>query len=214
MPDTTDPSLAQARYALARTGFSASTRVALQHLLWKSLFPTTTGLHPLVNNICQGQSPELPNQEQAILFADLSASSAVLLLDVSTCVPANVNLHGFEKTRDLFPNPSFWPPNVKLFVGDVNGQPAETFRGKYDAIHIRSMIGTVDGNDPGPILRYGYLLLKDDGILQWDELDVSKLKTTMASANMSNDARPAPQFVPTPCLDVLADLFRYFRQIQ
>jgi len=46
----------------------------------------------------------------------------------------------------------------------------------YDVVHIRAFSSVIKDDNPGPILRNAFKMLKPGGYLQWDELDGGSFK--------------------------------------
>ncbi|KAL8838652.1 MAG: hypothetical protein Q9170_002060 [Blastenia crenularia] len=63
----------------------------------------------------------------------------------------------------------------------------------YDFVHTRLLFCVVQDQDPVPIIRKMWKMLKPGGWLQWDELDSTRTHITKKSSSLS-----------TPALDALA----------
>lgn len=85
---------------------------------------------------------------------------------------SNVSLFGFDISPVHFPAPQNLPRNVKLGVLDAFAEnvPDEHI-GQYDVVHVRVFTAVVKNNNPGPLIRNAFKMLKPGGYLQWDEFD-------------------------------------------
>jgi hypothetical protein len=88
----------------------------------------------------------------------------------------NVSLVGFDLFPVHFPAAANLPDNIKLGVLDAFSEVPEEHIGQYDVVHVRVFTGVVKGNDPTPLVRNAFKMLKPGGYLQWDEFDGSSWK--------------------------------------
>jgi SAM-dependent methyltransferase len=88
-----------------------------------------------------------------------------------------VSLLGFDVQNNHYPASANLPSNITVGLLDAFDEdlPAEHV-GAYDVVHIRAFASVVKNDDPGPLLRNAYKMLKPGGFLQWDDMDGSTLK--------------------------------------
>lgn len=83
----------------------------------------------------------------------------------------NVSLVGLDLFPVHFPAAANLPDNIKLGVLDAFSEIVpEEHVGQYD-VHVRVFTGVVKNNDPAPVVRNAFKMLKPGGYLQWDEFD-------------------------------------------
>lgn len=147
----------KADYALKRD-YAASVRLNCQFLLWKA--ELGFNLHPSI---------AIPSSGSRV--ADLGTGTAIWLLDLKQSLPDS-QLDGFDISLQQCP-PSEWLPDlVSLTNWDIFSPVPASLICQYDVVHIRLALLVVRGNDPRPILRNALVMLKPDGYVQWDELNV------------------------------------------
>lgn len=84
----------------------------------------------------------------------------------------NVSLVGLDLFPVHFPAAANLPDNIKLGVLDAFSEIVpEEHVGQYDVVHVRVFTGVVKNNDPAPVVRNAFKMLKPGGYLQWDEFD-------------------------------------------
>ena len=144
-------------YSLNRD-FYAATRLTCQHWVWHQ--ELGYNIHPTINVPENGR------------IADVAAGTGAWLLEVAREYPAS-HCDGFDISIDQAP-PLIWlPSNVTFSTWDIYQPPPTEFVGKYDVVHVRLLGIVVRNKDPMPILQHLASLLKPQGWLQWDEIDVS-----------------------------------------
>jgi hypothetical protein len=84
----------------------------------------------------------------------------------------NVSLVGLDLFPVHFPAAANLPDNIKLGILDAFSEDVpEVHIGQYDVVHVRVFTGVVKNNDPAPLIRNAFKMLKPGGYLQWDEFD-------------------------------------------
>lgn len=138
--------------------FYAATRLNCQH--WILHQEPGDNLHPTITVPSHGR------------IADVATGTGAWLLEVAREQPT-AQCDGFDINLEQAP-PSVWlPSNVTLRAWDMYETPPTELIGKYDIVHIRLVGIVVQNKDPSPILGNLALLLKPQGWLQWDEMDIS-----------------------------------------
>ena len=157
MASSTDSSTNKDKYLLNRDLFAA-TRLNNQHWAWHQ--ELGYNLHPSIVVPTNGR------------IADVATGTGAWLLEVAH-ENSTVQCDGFDISLEQAP-PSVWlPANVSLRVWDMYEPPPTELVSTYDVVHIRLVCLVVRNKDPVPILHNLALLLKPQGWLQWDEIDVS-----------------------------------------
>ena len=89
----------------------------------------------------------------------------------------NLSFAGFDIVGIHYPASQNLPKNVKLGILDAftKNIPQEHV-GQYDVVHVRVFAVVVKNNDPEPLIRNAYKMLKPGGYLQWDEFDGGSFK--------------------------------------
>jgi hypothetical protein len=102
-----------------------------------------------------------------------------------------VSLAGFDLLDVHFPAPQNLPENIKLGVLDafVENIPDEHI-GQYDVVHVRVFTAVVKKNDPAPLIKNAYKMLKPGGYLQWDEFDGGSFKAVAPGSNPDDSSVP------------------------
>ncbi|KAI9678526.1 MAG: hypothetical protein M1822_007469 [Bathelium mastoideum] len=146
-------------YILPRD-FEESVRLTAQHYLWTQ--HQGYHIHPSVN---------FPKSED-IQVADIACGHCLWLLDAeaSTRDAWKATWTGFDISSAQFPKAASLPSNVSLRTLDIYDIPSELHE-KFDLVHVRMLGFGVRDNDPLPVLRNLFALLKPGGWLQWDEGD-------------------------------------------
>ncbi|KAL8722858.1 MAG: hypothetical protein Q9225_000745 [Loekoesia sp. 1 TL-2023] len=155
-------------YGLGRN-YTASVRLNCQFLLWK--LELGFNLHP---NITLPASPHI---------ADLATGTAVWLLDLKNEV-GDAHLDGFDLSLEQCPPLAWLPPLMSLTQWDIYSPVPLPFKERYDVVHIRLLLLVVRDNDPTPILRNVFEMLKPGGYLQWDELNVFEAYVASTDPNV------------------------------
>lgn len=187
-------------YMLASSGFNASSRLNLQHWLWKESLGFC--LHPLIPR----PSPNYRNPAEVpgdtaqgvapFCVADIGAGTCLWLIDLARELPSAAQLDGFDIELKQAPPAAWLPENMKMChfdVFDPNISPDLIER--YDVVHVRLFLLVVQRSDPRPILNNIHKLLKPGGWLQWDDLD------TFAHRVVKTD-----DALSTPALSKLCDV--------
>nr|URT29631.1 AmpA [Beauveria felina] len=139
-------------------GHAAAGRLNLQFYLWKDALKFN--IHPTI----------LPSLSKTAVIADVASGSGIWLIDVSRQLP-EAQLDGLDYDLNQAPHQGWLPKNVKTRFLDLLADIPDDLVGKYDYIHTRLLVLVVESQNPRPIIRNLYKLLKPGGYLQWDELD-------------------------------------------
>lgn len=145
-------------YDISR-GYTASTRLALQHYLWKDILGFN--LHPRV-----------PKPSTNSCIADIATGTGLWLIDVSQDLSQSVKLDGYDIALGQAPPKEWLPPNMTLTAWDMFLEPPLSIRGTYDVVHLRLVSVVIKDNNPEPIVANIKRLLKPGGWLQWDDVDI------------------------------------------
>jgi hypothetical protein len=98
----------------------------------------------------------------------------------------HVSFVGLDVQSAHYPAPENLPENIKLGILDafapVENLPAEHV-GQYDVVHVRAFSSVVKEDNPGPIIKNAYKMLKPGGYLQWDDLDGDSFKAVAPGSN-------------------------------
>ncbi|KAL8872930.1 MAG: hypothetical protein Q9174_001533 [Haloplaca sp. 1 TL-2023] len=175
-------------YALKRD-YAATTRLNSQHLLWKlelgwcihpslssRLFDADRTLSTPAekfrsNNNTWSRPPDANHAgTTTVRIADLGTGTAIWALDVGQSFP-QVHVDGFEIDLQQCPPREWMPRNVSVKEWDIFSDVADGLQGVYDVVHIRLLLLVIQDNDPRPLLRNAWKMLKEGGHIQWDELD-------------------------------------------
>lgn len=159
-------------YRLGR-GYIAASRLNLQHFLYKEANGFL--LHSTIQDyLRRRQESGQDGNKEPLHVADLATGTGIWILDTLKSAEVsglNVEYHGFDISRALFPHPSWLPKNVSFSTSNLLEEPPEAFHGKFDVVHIRLVLSVVRSNSPKAIIQHIKKLLKPGGYLQWDEPD-------------------------------------------
>ena len=154
-------------YILARD-FTASIRLNCQHYIW--LQELGYNLHPSIPVSSLGENPRI---------ADVATGTGVWLLEIARSHPT-ATCDGFDISLEQAP-PAVWlPNNVTFSAWNMFNPPPAHLVGTYDIVHIRLVTLVIENKDPVSTIRNLAALLKPNGYIQWDEIDLSE--TTVAHA--------------------------------
>ncbi|KAL8852119.1 MAG: hypothetical protein Q9221_002942 [Calogaya cf. arnoldii] len=145
-------------YMLGRD-FTASTRLNCQHYIWQQHLKYT--LHP-----------SLPVPTPSTQIADVATGTGVWLLEVAHQHPSSTCL-GLDINTSQCPPQRWLPTNMSLLTWDFLSEPPKSIQGKFDIVHIR-LIGITIDHDPTPAIQNIAKLLKPNGYLQWEEMDLTQ----------------------------------------
>ncbi|KAI8625251.1 hypothetical protein F5Y19DRAFT_450779 [Xylariaceae sp. FL1651] len=159
-------------YRLGR-GYMAATRLNLQHYIWKD----TQGflLHPTIQAHLHDKAVSRGSGGLSPLhIADLATGTGLWLFDLAKSPELSgldVQFHGTDISKSLFPHSSWLPRNVTMSASDILQEPPQSLQGQFDVIHLRLVLSLIRSGSPRPIIRHIKSLLKPGGYMQWDELD-------------------------------------------
>ncbi|MCJ1285830.1 hypothetical protein MMC26_005171 [Xylographa opegraphella] len=156
------------KYYLKRD-YTAATRLNAQQYLWQQ--ELRFNLHP-----------DIPALEDGARIADVAAGTGVWLLEVAHYLP-NVQCDGFDISLAQCPPKKWLPANITFSAWNMFDEPPENMVGIYDVVHLRHVILVIDQGDPVPAVKNLAKLLKPNGYLQWDEIDLSR--TTVKAVDNS-----------------------------
>ncbi|KAA8643883.1 hypothetical protein EYZ11_006633 [Aspergillus tanneri] len=162
---------------------AASTRLSLQHYIWKENMGYV--LHPSID-VSQ------PN----LSIADVGTGTGIWLLDLHRQLP-NAHLHGFDISSEQYPAPGFLPSNVSLSKLDILADIPEEYKEKFDIVHARLLVQVVNqaGSNPVPVIQNLLKLLKPGGYLQWEEPNDDASKRPLVKADPSNPSENAEKLL-------------------
>ncbi|KAJ8129770.1 hypothetical protein O1611_g3860 [Lasiodiplodia mahajangana] len=160
-------------YRLGRSYLSAS-RLNLQHFMWKDAQGFL--LHPVIQAyLHQKRDSGQTENKDSISIADLATGTGIWLFDLVKSPEIkglNIQYHGFDISRALFPHKSWLPKNIALSASNLFEEPPQSLHGQFDVVHLRLVLSLIRSDSPKPIIRHIKTLLKPGGYLQWDELDL------------------------------------------
>ncbi|KAI3332300.1 hypothetical protein HD806DRAFT_480081 [Xylariaceae sp. AK1471] len=159
-------------YRLGRS-YVAASRLNLQHFMYKDAQGFL--LHPVIQAYlrCKEESRQT-GSEDSLQIADLATGTGLWLLDLVKSPEvrgSDVQYHGFDISRALFPHTYWLPKNVVLSTLNLLQEPPQALHGQFDVVHLRLVLSLVGSGSPKPIIRHIKMLLKPGGYMQWDELD-------------------------------------------
>ncbi|KAI1325558.1 S-adenosyl-L-methionine-dependent methyltransferase [Xylariaceae sp. FL0255] len=155
--------------------FVDNNRINLQHYQWVQLF----GYHI---------HPDIPIVGPQHRIADVGTGTGVWLADISTRLPASVQLDGLDISFKATPPPQWLPSNISLLEWDIKQPVPDHLIGQYDIVHIRLFIFVLLNEEVSGILAKLFKLLKPGGYLQWSETDISSVRITRAQPDSKVDA--------------------------
>jgi hypothetical protein len=98
------------------------------------------------------------------------------------------HLVGLDVQSAYYPAPENLPDNIELGILDAfapaDDLPVEHI-GESDVVHVRAFSSVVKEDDPGPIIKNAYKMLKPGGYLQWDDLDDGSFKAVAPGPNQN-----------------------------
>ncbi|KAI0459693.1 hypothetical protein F5B21DRAFT_455689 [Xylaria acuta] len=170
----TDPSATSSDgYRLGRSYLAAS-RLNLQHFMYKDAQGYL--LHPMIQaDLHHKQDVRQNGSKDSLRVADLATGTALWLFDLVKSPEVSgldIQFHGFDISRALFPHNSWLPKSVVLSTSNLLEEPPKSLHGQFDAVHLRLVLSLIRSGSPKPIIQHIKLLLKPGGYLQWDEVDL------------------------------------------
>ncbi|RDL41293.1 S-adenosyl-L-methionine-dependent methyltransferase [Venustampulla echinocandica] len=146
-------------YMLSR-GFTANTRIALQHYLWKD------GLNYLLH-------PSIPTTSKDLKIAEIGVGTGIWLIELARTLPPTVQLDGLDISFGQCPPKEWLPQNIAWVTHDAFSEPPEELLEKYDVIHVQLFITLIRDGNPVPMLKNLIKMLKPGGYISWGEWDVA-----------------------------------------
>lgn len=99
---------------------------------------------------------------------------------------------GLDVQGGHYPAPENLPENMELGILDAFTEDLPTeHKGKYDVVHVRAFSSVIKQDNPGPLIKNAYEMLKPGGYLQWDDLDGGSFRPVSPGSN------PSPSTVQT-----------------
>lgn len=146
---------------LLDNGHAGSQRLNYQYLIWKQCLGYT--LHPIIKDAV-GDHPRI---------AEITAGTGLWLLDTAHDFP-NAILDGIDINLSRLPPPQWRPSNIhRLYNWNIFDEVPSELEERYDVIHLRLLLLTISGRDPGPVIKNVIKLLKPGGWIQWDDLSTA-----------------------------------------
>ena len=168
-PNTSSP--ASDNYLLTRD-YTASVRLNCQHYIW--LQELGYNLHPSIPFSSLGENPRI---------ADVATGTGVWLLEVARSYPT-ATCDGFDISLAQAPAAVWLPSNVSFSEWDMFKPPPANLIGTYDIVHVRLVVLVIQNKDPVSTIRNLAALLKPNGYIQWDEIDLSDTIVAHAAGEM------------------------------
>ncbi|KAG8526454.1 uncharacterized protein KY384_000047 [Bacidia gigantensis] len=177
-------------YVLNRD-YKAASRLNYAQYLWHEslgfdLHPAITShlAPPIATSSTTNTSTNISQREMRI--ADIACGTAAWLRSVSHDFP-HATLDGFDVSLAQCPPAEWLPKNIHLREWNLFDEPGQDMLGRYDVVHVRLIFTIVrDEEDARRIVANLMRLLKPEGRLQWDELDVQG--TFLMKAQESREA--------------------------
>lgn len=121
-------------------------------------------------------------------IADVGTATGTYLVELDQSLPdtAAYTYHGFDSSASLFRNNL--PQKVSLHVHDVRHEFPAQFHGKFDAIHLRLLVGGMGEDDWEVAVRNLLALLKPGGAIQWEEADFMQSQYRRAGGREAIDS--------------------------
>jgi hypothetical protein len=93
-------------------------------------------------------------------------------------------LVGLDVQSNHYPVPEHLPENITLGILDAIAEdvPVEHI-GVYDVVHIRAFGSVVREDNPVPVIKNAYKMLKPGGYIQWDDMDGDSFKAVAPGSN-------------------------------
>jgi SAM-dependent methyltransferase len=172
----------------------------MQHWMWKAQLGWD--LHPAIK-LPEAGDARIADQgcgnayvlspdslERHRLTQSMSAWLVSLALDMEK-EQRHASLIGLDVQDAHYPSPDNLPDNVTLGLLDAFNEdlPAEHI-GVYDVVHVRAFASVVKEDNPGPILRNAYKMLKPGGYIQWDDLDGGSFKAVAPGSDPQSSTVP------------------------
>ncbi|KAF2002184.1 hypothetical protein P154DRAFT_463257 [Amniculicola lignicola CBS 123094] len=149
-------------------GFDESGRLFLQHWMWKAQLGWD--LHPVIQL----------NGTDEVRVADHGCGNAAWVVSLATDLERaqrRATFIGLDVQDAHFPAAQNLPKNIKLGLLDAFTEDLpEEHIGKYDVVHVRAFSSVVKNDDPSPVIKNAYKMLKPGGYFQWDDLDGGSFK--------------------------------------
>ncbi|KAI1360913.1 hypothetical protein F5Y08DRAFT_316201 [Xylaria arbuscula] len=159
-------------YNLGRNYANAS-RLNLQHFMYKDAQGFL--LHPIIQIYLRHKQDSKQTGDEGVLdVADLATGTGIWIFDLVKSPEVNglnIQFHGFDISKALFPHGAWLPKNITLGISNLLEEPPQSLHGKFDAVHMRLVCSLIGSGSPKPIIRHIKMLLRPGGYLQWDELD-------------------------------------------
>ncbi|TGJ80414.1 hypothetical protein E0Z10_g8351 [Xylaria hypoxylon] len=159
-------------YRLGRD-YAAASRLNLQHFMYKDAQGFL--LHPVIQtNLRHKQESRETGSKDLLHVADLATGTGLWLFDLVKSPEVNgldIQYHGFDISRALFPHDAWLPKNVVLSTSNMLEEPPQSLHGQFDVVHLRLVLSLIRSDSPKPIIQHIKMLLKPGGYVQWDELD-------------------------------------------
>ncbi|KAL9594231.1 MAG: hypothetical protein Q9219_007148 [cf. Caloplaca sp. 3 TL-2023] len=159
-------------YMLGRDS-AASARLNYQHYLWQQELQFL--LHPSIPKLGPGAA-----------IADIATGTGVWLLEAARQYPDTECL-GLDISTNQCPPKAWVPASVKFDAWSFFEEPPPSLQGKFDIVHIR-LIGIVIPHDPVPVIKNIAMLLKPNGYLQWEEMNVAQSVIATPDQSTKTDA--------------------------
>ena len=145
---------------IRRGDFTASNRINYQHYIWRQ--ELGYNIHPTIPFSSFGENPRI---------ADVATGTGLWLLQVSRSHP-RATCDGFDISLAQTP-PAIWlPRNVSFFQWNMFEPPPADLACTYDLVHIRLVNLVIANKDRVSTIRNLAALLKPNGYIQWDEIDL------------------------------------------
>ncbi|KAF2166604.1 hypothetical protein M409DRAFT_23238 [Zasmidium cellare ATCC 36951] len=165
-------------YYILASDFQGTVRLALQQYIWREA---------LGFNI----HPSIPPLEPTASIADIACGTTLWLVEVGRQLGPPSDLHAFDVNLQQAPPKEWLPENLTLHKWNFFEDVPKEFKGKFDLVHVRLITVAIKDNNPVPVIKNLFKLLRPGGHLQWDEVDVYKSFVVKAYAELEVPAMDA-----------------------
>ncbi|RYP82305.1 hypothetical protein DL769_001707 [Monosporascus sp. CRB-8-3] len=128
----------------------------------------------------------IPAADGHLCVADVATGTGIWLMDLSSRVPATVQLEGLDISFQATPPTEWLPTNVTMRHWNIRDPVPEGLVEKYDIVHIRYLCLVLSDEEVPSVLQNVARLIKPGGYLQWGELDTPSFR--IEKTRPDNDA--------------------------
>lgn len=148
-------------------GHQESARLHMQDWLWRIQLGGL--LRPKITNdlAAKGSKP--------LNIVDVGSGNCIWLIAAALENPT-WSFTGLDVSKENFPKPDELPANLKLDGNfDAFDPIPESMQHKFDIVHVRAFGAIVKKGNPEPLARNLLDLLRPDGYIQWEDIDITSI---------------------------------------